>query len=351
MIRAFMGGTFDPVHYGHLRIADRVRRALALPELALLPTAIPPHKSASALTPVAHRVEMLRLALGEFPGLVLCELELRDRVAYTIDTLRLLRDGPPGCRPVFVVGMDSIHQLHTWKDYRELLDEFDLVAVARPDHVSPGEPAPYVLERLRPAVAPGATGIVLEHEEEELGRGGRIFPLTLPAESISSREIRRRVAAGAGLRELVPLDVALYIRRHGLYREGALPLKTDTPDDVLLCVDAARDRKAEEIVALDLRGLSDVTDTFVICHGSSDRQVVAIAENIEMRLRKECGRKPAHIEGLRRGEWVLMDYIDFVVHVFLEEKRAFYRLDRLWGDAPSLPLPDAGDVAGAAENA
>ncbi len=116
-------------------------------------------------------------------------------------------------------------------------------------------------------------------------------------------------------------------------------------------MDAARDLKAEDIVALDLRGLSDVTDTFVICHGTSNRQVAAIAENIERRLRSEAGRKPTHIEGLPRSEWVLLDYIDFVVHVFVHEKREFYRLDRLWGDAPALPLPPGVDgAAGAVEN-
>ena len=116
-------------------------------------------------------------------------------------------------------------------------------------------------------------------------------------------------------------------------------------------MDAARDRKAEDVVALDLRGLSDVTDTFVICHGTSDRQVGAIVENIVRRLRAEAGRKPTHIEGLRRCEWVLLDYIDLVVHVFLEEKREFYRIERLWGDAPALTLPPLlNGPAGAVEN-
>lgn len=116
-------------------------------------------------------------------------------------------------------------------------------------------------------------------------------------------------------------------------------------------MDAARDRKAEDVVALDLRGLSDVTDTFVICHGTSNRQVAAIVENIERRLSCEAGRKPTHIEGLPRSEWVLLDYIDFVVHVFLHEKREFYRLERLWGDAPAVPLPPVVDpTAGAVES-
>jgi ribosome-associated protein len=78
----------------------------------------------------------------------------------------------------------------------------------------------------------------------------------------------------------------------------------------------------------------------VICHASSDRQALTIADHIEERLARDLGVKPSSIEGRRRAEWILMDYIDFVVHVFLAEKREFYRLERLWGDAPRIE-PDA----------
>jgi len=344
-LRVVLGGTFDPVHYGHLRIADRLRVSLGLSELALLPTAIPPHKPADSMTPVEHRVAMLRLSLKEFPALTLCELELTDTIAYTVNTLRTLREGPPVVDPVFVVGMDSVAELETWHDYRELLEEFDLIAIARPDHdrSSLRDCDPFVIERMRPAIDPAEARRLIEHEQ--LGRGGRIFPLRLPTEAVSSREIRRRTAEGEPLDDLVPKGVALYIQRHDLYLKRSRTLKTQTHDAVLLCVEAARDRKAEDIVALDLRGLSDVTDTFVICHGTSGRQVAAIVENIEGRLSSEAGRKPTHIEGLRQAEWVLLDYIDFVVHVFVEEKRGFYRLERLWGDAPAVPLPAVVDGA------
>jgi ribosome-associated protein len=76
----------------------------------------------------------------------------------------------------------------------------------------------------------------------------------------------------------------------------------------------------------------------VICHGTSDRQVLTIADSIEERLRRELGVKPSSVEGRRTADWVLMDYIDFVVHVFVAEKREFYRLERLWGDAPLVDL-------------
>ena len=223
MIRAFMGGTFDPVHYGHLRIADQLRAALGLPELALLPTAMPPHKPLDSMTSVEHRVAMVRLALLEFPALTLCALELTDSIAYTIDTLRTLREGPPATDPVFVIGMDSVAELSTWHDYRGLLGEFDLIAIARPDHdrSSLRDCDPFVVERIRPAIDPAGAKRLIEYEQ--LGRGGRIFPLRLPAEAVSSREIRHRTAAGETLDDLVPADVALYIRRHDLYARGAKP--------------------------------------------------------------------------------------------------------------------------------
>jgi ribosome-associated protein len=92
-------------------------------------------------------------------------------------------------------------------------------------------------------------------------------------------------------------------------------------------------------VILDLRRLKVFTDYFVICHGTSTRHVLTIADGIEERLGKVLKRKPGHVEGRRVAEWVLLDYHDFVVHVFTEERRAYYALERLWGDAPRLALP------------
>jgi ribosome-associated protein len=103
-------------------------------------------------------------------------------------------------------------------------------------------------------------------------------------------------------------------------------------------VAAAQEKQAGDICVLDLKGISDVTDFFVICHGTSDRQVAAIADSIENQLAEVHRCKPKHVEGRATAEWILMDYIDFVVHIFLEEKREFYRLERLWDDAPRLPI-------------
>ena len=97
----------------------------------------------------------------------------------------------------------------------------------------------------------------------------------------------------------------------------------------------AFERKGADVVALDLARLSGATDYFLLVSGRSDVQVKAIADNIVEQMKKEDIR-PVHIEGLQGGRWVLIDYIDFVVHVFHEEARSFYRLEVLWGDAPRL---------------
>ena len=102
-------------------------------------------------------------------------------------------------------------------------------------------------------------------------------------------------------------------------------------------VAAALDKKAEGIEVLDLRGLSGITDYFVICHGGSARQVQAIADEIDRRLRALRVR-PGHIEGSDEAGWVLIDYLDFVVHVFNRDRRFFYALEKLWGDAPRVDL-------------
>ncbi len=98
---------------------------------------------------------------------------------------------------------------------------------------------------------------------------------------------------------------------------------------------AAADKKAFEIVALEVSQLTSYTDSLLICSGGSDRQVGAISEEIQRRLR-DSGRKPLHVEGASRSDWVLMDYGEIVVHIFTEERRAFYGLENLWGDAPRL---------------
>ena len=119
------------------------------------------------------------------------------------------------------------------------------------------------------------------------------------------------------------------------------PSSVDMPKDVARVVDLLFDRKALNVNLLDLRGVSSATDWFVIASGTSDTHVGAIADSVIDGLKKERVR-PLNVEGQREGRWVLIDYFDFVVHVFHPAAREFYQLERLWGDAPTHVLEPEG---------
>lgn len=112
------------------------------------------------------------------------------------------------------------------------------------------------------------------------------------------------------------------------------------PVRLVSIAEAALDRNAREGMVLDLRGLSDATDYFVVLSGDSDVHVRAIADNVSERVEEEHGETPAGVEGHSAGRWILLDYIDIVVHVFVPHVREFYQLERLWGDAPRALLED-----------
>lgn len=114
----------------------------------------------------------------------------------------------------------------------------------------------------------------------------------------------------------------------------------ETPSEVRRAARYALDRKALDVTVLDLRDLSSATDFFVIATGRSDIHVRAIAEHV-LDSAKGDGNRPEHIEGLDEGRWVLLDYIDYVVHIFHPSVRDFYRLEALWGDARSMPVSDS----------
>ena len=215
-----LGGTFDPVHEGHLELAAAMRSVLRLPRVLLLPAALPPHKQPAEITPAHHREAMLRLAVAGRECLEICTLELRSKtVCYTIDSLRRLRQGPPTCRPVFILGMDALLEIPTWRQYVDLLREFDLLVIDRP---GPGNAEvierlhPRVVERLRPRLDPEGARRALEGGR--LGEGGRIFPIGVATTPVSSSQVRAAVVAGRSLAGLVPPQVAEYIQSYGLYR-------------------------------------------------------------------------------------------------------------------------------------
>lgn len=216
----FYGGTFDPVHEGHLAIARAARDALPA-EVRLVPAADPPHKDATHAE-AAHRAGMLELAIDGAPGLCVDRRELeRAGPSYSVDTLRGLREEHGDERPlVWLVGSDSLLQLDTWHRWRELFVLAHVLAVQRPGAE---------VDRERLAVrAPAVHAEVADRwrESRELaataaGGFALLAPATLRGES--STELRRRIRAGEPWRDWMPPQVADYIVANGLYAAPAPP--------------------------------------------------------------------------------------------------------------------------------
>lgn len=112
------------------------------------------------------------------------------------------------------------------------------------------------------------------------------------------------------------------------------------PKAVAAAIGAARDKKATDMVVLDLRKAGGFTDYFVICTGNNPRQITAIADSVRETLKKDLGERPTLSEGVDKSEWILLDYFNFVVHIFSRECRSFYALERLWGNAERIEFPD-----------
>jgi len=192
-----LGGTFDPIHLGHLIIAEEVRTRLGLDWMIFVPAGLPPHKLAQAVTQPHHRLEMVRLAIADNPHFALSRVDI-DRLgpSYTVDTVRLFLDGWGAHTELyFLMGADSLIELPTWRQPDRLMRLCRIVAVGRPGYrVNLAE-----LDRLLP------------------GAANLIHIMDMPTLDISSTDIRRRVQEGRTIRYLVPAPVERYIVEHRLY--------------------------------------------------------------------------------------------------------------------------------------
>jgi nicotinate-nucleotide adenylyltransferase len=204
-----LGGTFDPIHIGHLRAALEVAEQFALDELRLIPSARPPHRGTPQVSAQA-RLDMARLAVDGVPPLTVDDRELgRDKPSWTIDTLESLRaELGGGVQLLLLVGWDAFCGLPTWHRWQELLDHCHILVLQRPEA---GSEAPEALRNLLAARS-------VADPKALKGPAGQIaFVWQMPL-AVSATQIRERLAAGRSVRFLVPDAVLAYIHAHGLYR-------------------------------------------------------------------------------------------------------------------------------------
>ena len=205
-----LGGTFNPIHLAHLRLAEEMREALALERVLLVPAGDPPLKTRD-IASADHRLELARLASASNPALEVCDLEVRRTgPSYSVDTVARLRVLMPSAELWFIVGADTLRDLEAWREPERLFSLAHFAVATRLGH--PGSLRDLLPASLARAFRDGPRGL-LHVSGNEL----RQIPFTPLA--ISASDIRRRIARGASIRYLVPDEVIEYIRKQHLYQE------------------------------------------------------------------------------------------------------------------------------------
>ena len=205
---AVFGGTFDPVHYGHLRAASEVAELLEVPDFRLLPAGQPPHRQ-DTRAKARHRLAMLELALAPHPDLAVDEREVeRAGPSYMVDTLASLRVEVGDAPILLCLGQDAANELHHWHQWQRLFDLAHLVVMTRPRN------RPRYPDQLAEFIGPRGVGRPAELMKSP---AGQVCPVQVTRLAISSTGIRTQLAEGRNPRFLLPATVLAYIRKHHLY--------------------------------------------------------------------------------------------------------------------------------------
>jgi nicotinate-nucleotide adenylyltransferase len=219
---ALFGGTFDPIHSGHIAVARAAERRFHLDCVYFIPSSRPPHKSGTELCAYEHRFAMVALACSEHPRFVpsLAEASINGtspQVFYSVDTVRRFRQefNRPDDRIYFIVGADSFLHLQTWKDYVELLQSCDFVVANRPG---------FQMRRLRQVIPRALLAPVAAKETRDSRvihlRETAVYVLETVASHVSATDVRQRIERGRGVHGLVPPRVEEYITKQALYRQA-----------------------------------------------------------------------------------------------------------------------------------
>jgi ribosome silencing factor RsfS/YbeB/iojap/nicotinate (nicotinamide) nucleotide adenylyltransferase len=317
-----LGGSFNPAHEGHRHISLEALKRLALDEVWWLVSPQNPLKSDDGMEPLATRVARAK-QVAHHPHIRVEAPELLLGTRYTLDTVHELKRFYPHAHFVWLMGADILPQLVRWLAWRELFAAIPIAAFARPgwSYAALQSAAPRAFARYR----------------LDAGQARRLATATAPAWCFIPSRLDSH--SGTAIRAVRPRRS----RAKGKTITGqtrALPDRSKPIGDQLALVRRSlEDDKAEDIVVIDLVGKSSFADHMVIASGRSNRQVVAIAEHLEERL-KQAGHRHISVEGKQGGDWVLVDSGDIVVHIFRPEPRAFYALEKMWAlENEAAPRP------------
>lgn len=329
------GGSFNPPHFGHLNSLQTVLKKAGLKKIYVVPASQNPLKKQTEGPTLEERLILTKLSLDSYgPQFEVDDQEIkRGGKSYTIETIKNYRKTVAADDLFLIIGMDKFEELESWKDYKDILAETNLIVTSRPGYEFPSS-----AEELPPKIGK----LVEEYDFNfiELKTGRNIQFLKLQDLALSSSELRKWIRTGKNLSKFLPLTVENYIREHKLYvnlgdKIGDFKKFSSFAGDVLFA------KKGIQVRGFDLRKMSAPSEFAVICSGTSTRHTSSLAENLIDAVKEEYGVLPQSIEGLSEGRWVVLDYGSLIVHLFYDFVRQEYSIEKLWLDAVDIGLKDS----------
>lgn len=326
-----LGGSFNPIHVGHMTSMMEVKQKLGLDKVFVIPANISPNKE--TLGPdVQERARMVEIAIAPYAD----ELQLdmrevkRGGVSYTVETLEELNEMYSPDQLYFIMGADVFAGFDSWKNPEEILERANIVVTTRFGTNFSFEPhsLPDVVRRHMRLFAP---------EKIELTTGLQILHVEIEPVDASGTAIRKKLRDGKEVSDLIQPQVLKYIDEKGLYKRKS-PLVDDYRAFTKFCAERAFDKKGQNVKAFDLSKQSSFVDYTVIASGTSTKHASSIAEGIVLAVKEYFGLQPLGVEGVREGRWILIDYGNVVIHVFYDIVREEYKIENLWKTGQEIPL-------------
>ena len=325
------GSSFNPLHIGHVNLLIQAQEAFQFDVLKVIPVFQNP-----IAPPIVHPSAKLRLDIVRkvfqkaYPYIEVDSREVdREGKSYTIDTIESLSQ--KNTELFLIMGMDQWMSFHHWKNYKKILKKANLLVCSRPGHRQFKIPSPLKNQVL------SKKEITLQNVQKiQLISKKQLCFLKLNDMDISSSQIRKRRSQNFSIQHLVPSAVHQWIQKFKLYQLSDLQIE-DSIEHIQFCVRFLEEKKAVQIKVFDLRKLfAQPFDFTVLASGLNTRHTQVLAQELQKQIKKKFSVKAFHVEGKENGEWIVLDYGLWAMHLFYNYTRESYRIEDLWKKAPIL---------------
>jgi nicotinate-nucleotide adenylyltransferase len=327
------GGSFNPIHLGHVQSVVDVSEKLSLDKVFVIPAYLNPHKEPIEGPSPEERLEIAKAGMEDYKDFVKVDEQeiLRKGPSYTIETIESYLKEYNSEDLYLILGMDTFAKFDTWKDFDKILHKVNLVVTSRP-----GNQLPFSIEDIPKGVRKYVAAF--DRNYIELTTNRHIEFVKIEDVDVSATEVRKKLRTGQRVEKYLSYPVEKYIKEHKLYQ----PIGDKIPDYKKFtaeCAELLNAKGALNTKAFDLSELDYPSEYTIVASGTSSRNASALAEYIQSKIKEDYGVFPLCVEGMKEGRWIVLDYGTLMIHVFYDFARQEYRLEDLWKEGELLYGP------------